>query len=217
MRRFPVGWLIAIFAIVMIVVGLYLYRGTEVWRSLGVYKSVVAPSAMYASMTLRYDNPPVYEEEYSMKDVEGISTYSYRIRGYSGKQITITVPPQRTFVVPFFIEQIELYGIWSLTDKPPRGDASVHYTLYIKRVNDYRQGDRTITFTDPNYWAKMAGREYTIHLQLGKPTPTDLMHLQSTSLADPRYLQIVSEFGKFGPASFREKVAAAQMSIRKGQ
>jgi hypothetical protein len=215
-RRFPVGWLVAIFAIVMVVLGLFLYHGTEVWRSLGVHKTIVAPSEMYAKLTMRYDNPPIFEEEYSMQDIEGISTWSYRIRGYAGKQITITVPPRRTYDVPFFIEQLELYGIWALNDKPPRGDSSVHYTLYIKRVNDYRQGDRTIVFTDPQYWAKAAGRQYSIHLSKNKPTP-DLLHLQSSSLADPRYLKIVNEFRNFGPSSFREKVAAAHASILKGQ
>jgi hypothetical protein len=41
-----------------------------------------------------------------------------------------------------------------------------------------------------------------------------LTKLNSTTLADPRYEQIVQAFRNFGPPSFRQKIARAQALIR---
>ena len=89
----------------------------------------------------------------------------------------------------------------------------MHYTLHIHQVADREQGSRTITFTDPHYWALEAGRQYHIQLRQNSPTP-DLTKLQSTSLADPRYEKIVNAFRAFGPSSFRDKVRQAQALVR---
>jgi hypothetical protein len=69
-----------------------------------------------------------------------------------------------------------------------------------------------VTFTDPQYWATKAGRQYTIDLSKG--VPRDLLHVQSTEATDPRYAQIVKDFRDFGPDVFRRNVAAAQERIR---
>ncbi len=68
-------------------------------------------------------------------------------------------------------------------------------------------------FTDPHYWATTAGHQYEIQLSKNSPTP-DLTKLKSTSLADPRYLNIVQAFRNFGPPSFRQKIAQAQALVR---
>ncbi|MBV8654905.1 MAG: hypothetical protein JO160_02600, partial [Candidatus Eremiobacteraeota bacterium] len=77
---------------------------------------------------------------------------------------------------------------------------------------DYKQGERTVTFTDPHYWAVTAGRQYSI--DLSKQSPNDLLKMQSTAVADPRYEQIVRDFREFGPDEFRANVAAAQARAR---
>ena len=44
-----------------------------------------APSELYARHArFAIAKPPIYEEEYRMSDVEGVSTFDYRIRGYNG-------------------------------------------------------------------------------------------------------------------------------------
>jgi hypothetical protein len=135
------------------------------------------------------------------------------VQGYSGKVVTITLPPDKTYIVTFFFEQIVQDGAWQLMNKPLAGNTSVHYTFYIHQVADQKQGSRTVTFTDPHYWALTAGRQYHILLSPNSPTP-DLTKLQSTTLADPRYQEIVQAFRNFGPASFRQKVAQAQALVR---
>jgi hypothetical protein len=69
-----------------------------------------------------------------------------------------------------------------------------------------------VTFTSPNYWATKTGRQYQIDLSKG--VPSDLLHIASTQVADPRYEQIVKDFLDFGPDVFRHNVAAAQQQIR---
>ncbi|MGZ3497950.1 MAG: hypothetical protein ACXWNK_12755 [Vulcanimicrobiaceae bacterium] len=206
---------IAIFAIIMIVGGFYLYRGTELNRTGQMEKIARSRSLVELKMTVQYDKPPIYQEVYSMRDVNGVSTAQYTIHGYNGKLITITAPPDRTTNVSFFFEKTVQDGIWKLMNKPPRGNTDVHYTISVHQEVNGEQGSRTIVFTDPHYWAVTAGRQYAIHLDPHKPTP-DLLHLQSTSVADPRYQQIVDDFRNFGPPSFRAKVEQARRAIMEG-
>ncbi|MHB8145687.1 MAG: hypothetical protein ACYDGM_00295 [Vulcanimicrobiaceae bacterium] len=215
MRRFPTAVAIFVFALVMVIIGWYIYIPGEYARLQRVAATKKAPSEIYTHLLIRYDKPPIYEEEYSMQDVEGISSFQYRIRGYNGKQITISAPPSETYDVSFFYGKINLDGIWQLVNQPPRGNTSIHYTLYVKQAIDFKQGDRTITFTDPKYWATTAGRQYSI--DLSKQQPTDLLKLKSTALADPHYRMVVDDFRNFGPASFRAKIAAARASFKRGK
>ncbi|MGR4065684.1 MAG: hypothetical protein ACLQPV_09615 [Vulcanimicrobiaceae bacterium] len=216
MRRIPVAPLIALLAVVMAFIGFRFFGADESARWLQVAKVKQSSSDIYARLLVEYDKPPVYQEEYRMQDLDGVSSFAYRIRGYAGKQITVTAPPEALYDVSFFYERIEQLGVWELTDRPPRGDLSTHYTIFVKAVQDFKHGDRTITFTDPHYWATTAGRQYEIHLDKKKPTP-DLLQLQSTEIADPRFQQIVDEFRAFGPPEFRAHVRAAQREIRTGR
>lgn len=210
MRR-SVTPFILVFAAIMLVLGWFVYHGRNEFSRLATVGHVKAsPSRIYVRMTIDYDKPPVYQEEYRMQDIEGISTFDYRIRTYGGKQVTITAPPHAMYDVSFFFGKIVQLGVWKLTNKPDRGNDTAHYAIYVKQAADYREGDRTITFTDPHYWATTAGRQF--HINLAKTSPNDLLKLQSSTLADPSYQQIVDEFHKFGPPSFRERVAAARAS-----
>ncbi|MDP9025795.1 MAG: hypothetical protein M3N13_10530 [Candidatus Eremiobacteraeota bacterium] len=210
MRRSVAPFVVA-FAVIMIVIGWYIYHSNNEFTHLAsVARVKAAPSRIYARLLVHYDKPPVYEEEYRMQDVEGLSTFDYRIRTYDGKQITITAPPHAMYDVSFFFGKIDQLGVWTLMNRPPRGNSDVHYTIYVKQLADFQQGDRTVTFTDPHYWATTAGRQF--HIDLSKNAPKDLLTMKSTTLADPRYAQVVTEFRAFGPATFKERVKKARAS-----
>lgn len=211
MRRFPlVEIIVVIFAIALGIVGWqvdsYRYRLQP-----GVHAQK-APSELYARLTIHYAKPPIYEEAYNMQDIEGVSTFQYRIRSYNCREITIKAPPAKVTDVSFFFGKLDQDGIWQLTDKSPLPDAAATYTVYVKQLADYKEGDRTVTFTDPHYWAVTAGRQF--HIDLSKQNPNDLLKMQSTVLADPRYQQIVEDFRQFGPDEFRANVAGAQARAR---
>ncbi len=208
--------LIAAFSILMVVAGFFFYRGSELSHTQDLSRITGAKSVIELSMTVRYDKPPVYEEQYSMQDVNGVSSAKYTIHAYSGKLVTIEAPPDRNYNVSFFFDRVVQDGIWSLVNTPPRGNTSVQYALHIHQQIEGKQGSRTILFTDPHYLATLAGRQYAIHLDPKKPVP-DLLHLHSTSLADPHYQRLVNDFRNFGPPSFRRKVAQAQALVRSGK
>lgn len=214
MRRFPFGLAIFVLAIVFVAIGIRM--NTDFNRTAQVERVKTAPSAFYLKLLVRYDKPPIYDEEYAMQDVEGVSSFAYRVRGYDGKQITVTAPPAAVFDVSFFVSKLVQEGVWNLTNLPDAGDTSARYTFYIKQKADYREGQRTVTFTDPHYWATLAGRQYEIHLDKKAPTP-DLLHLQGTTRADPRYEKLVEEFEAFGPPQFRAHVAQARAAIVSGR
>ena len=211
MRRTTVVPLaILIFVVVMAIVGFRFYQHTEFTRLGSVQKVIDQPSALYARMTISYEKGPIYQEEWNMSDVEGVSTYSYAIRTYAGKQISISQKtPHAMTDVSYFFGRLVQDGVWELTNKAPRGDASPRYTVYVKQLADFKQGDRTVTFTDPHYWATTAGRQFQIDLR--KTNPKDLLKLSSSALADPRYQQIVEDFRAFGPPEFHTRIAAARV------
>lgn len=226
-RHVPFGWFILILSLVTL--GWIYFR--YVPKEAAKLEQVVAlkcPSDIRLRMTLDYDKPPIYQEEYLMDDVDGVSSSSYRIRGYAGKQIKIAAPASKTYDVSFLFGLVVQDGIWDLVDRPPRGNADVHYTLYVRQkalitISDpktgdtktvCKSGDRTITFTDPHYIATTAGRQYQIDLGKGAPSgPADLLKMQSTTLADPHYEKVVGDFRNFGPETFRSKVASARATI----
>jgi hypothetical protein len=211
MRRYPITILILLLSTLTVFI-IYKQYWSQATKSLtDVDRVRNAPSEIYARMLVRYAKPPIYDEEWSMQDVEGTSTYQYRIRSYEGKQITITQPKGEMFDVSFFFGRLDQDGVWQIVDKPDRGDTNVRYTIYVKQLADYKQGERTVIFTDPHYWATAAGRQYNI--DLSKTNPNDLLKLQSTQLADPRYQAIVEDFRNFGPDSFRRKIETARAQL----
>ncbi len=212
MRRFPIEILIIVLCIVMLALGWRIYGTGEMGRFGPAIHAQKAPSRLYARMLIRYAKPPIYEEEYRTSDVEGISTYEYRIRGTNGHEITVTAPPARVYDVSFFFGRLVQDGIWDLVDRAPLPDAVAHYTVYVEQFADYEHGSRTVTFTDPQYWAKKAGQEFEIDLSKG--VPSDFVRMESEQKAGGDYAQIVADFRSFGPGEFRHNVAAAQARIR---
>ncbi len=214
MRRFPVGWAILVFSVAMGIWGYNFYSTAEFGRLHSVAHVRAAPSRLYARLLIRYPKPPVYEEEYRMSDVEGVSTFDYRVRGYNGRQITVTAPKAAVYDVSFFFGKLVQDGIWQLVNAPPRPDPDAYFTVYVQQFADFKSGDRTVTFTNPHYWATTAGRQYDI--DLSKQKASDLLKLQSTSLANPVYQMVVDDFRAFGPDEFKRNVASAEARVRGG-
>lgn len=212
MRRFPLGILIVIICIVMLGLGWRIYGTGEMGRFGPAIHAQRAPSELHARLLIRYTKPPIYEEEFRMSDIEGVSTYDYRIRGVNGHQITVTAPAARVYDVSFFVGKLDQDGIWDLDSKPPLPDAEAHYTVWVKQLADYKQGERTVTFTNPEHWAKKAGQSFEIDLSKG--VPKNLVFMASQQAGDARYQQIVNDFRSFGPDEFRHNVAGAQAKIR---
>lgn len=212
MRRFPIEIFIVVLAAVMLAIGWRIYGTGEMGRFGPAIRAQKAPSELYARMIVRYTKPPIYEEEYYMSDVEGVSTFLYRIRGTKGHEITVKAPPARVYDVSFFIGGLDQDGFWQLDSKPPRPNADAHYTVWVKQLADYKKGERTVTFTDPDYWAAKAGQQFEIDLSKG--VPKDLVHIQSEQVNGTKYAQIVRDFREFGPDEFRHNVGAGQSRIR---
>jgi hypothetical protein len=115
MRRFPIEILIVVIAAVMLVLGWRIYGAGEMGRFGPAIHAQRAPSQLYARMLVRYAKPPMYEEEYRMSDIEGVSTFVYRIRGSKGHEIRVKAPPARVYDVSFFFGKLDQDGIWQLT------------------------------------------------------------------------------------------------------
>jgi hypothetical protein len=214
MRRFPVGLAIAVFAIVAL--ALITWK-VPLWPAnegpAAVSRLQHCPSHIYAKLQILYDHPPIYIESYEMRDDNGSSTFQYVVRSYNGRQITVKAPPQATYDVSFFFGKlISDDGAWEIANRPPFGDTSVHYTLVTRREEMCHTDGRTVTFTDPKFWATTAKREYDIHLSPTGPMPT-IFTMQGTTFRDPRYLEIVNDFRSFGPAAFRTAVAKARREL----
>lgn len=210
MRRFPIELFIVVIVAVMLVLGWRIYGPGEMGRFGPAIRAQKAPSQLFARLTIRYTKPPIYQEEYRMSDIEGVSSFEYSIRGFNGHEITVKAPAARVYDVSFFVGGLDQDGIWQLDNKPPRTGATAFYTVWVKQLADYKSGERTVTFTDPDYWATR--RQYTIDLSKG--VPSDLLHMQATQITDTRYQQIVKDFREFGPDEFRSNVAAAQARVR---
>jgi len=211
-RRFPIEIFIIVLCVVMLALGWRIYGAGEMGRFGPAVRAQRAPSALYARMLVRYAKSPVYEEEYDMSDVEGVSTFDYRIRGVKGHEITVTAPAARVYDVSFFFGKLDQDGIWQLVNKAPLPDADLHYTVFVRQLVDYKQGRRTVTFTNPEYWAKRAGQQFQIDLSKG--VPKNLVFIAGQQAGDSRYQQIVTDFRAFGPDEFRHNVEAAQARIR---
>nr|MDQ2681792.1 hypothetical protein [Candidatus Eremiobacteraeota bacterium] len=206
---------ILVLALAGIITGWLLFQHPIAKRYNAAHTMLLSRSEIHLSMTVAYTHGPIVDERYSMADLDGVSSSNYTIIGTDGKKISITAPPEKTTEVSFFFDKAVQDGIWKIVNRPPRGDSSKHYTISIRQVAQKEAGSRTVTFTDPHYWAVTAGRQFHIHLDPHKPTP-NLLTLQSTSVADPSYAKLVDDFRSFGPDSFKEKIRRATAVIRSG-
>ena len=217
MQRSAFPLIVSLAAAAAVIAGWILFFAKpETARYHATQKVENSSSDLHVGMTVRYASGPIASEEYRMADHNGSSTASYRIIGTNGKVYTITTPPIESYTVPFFFERVVADGIWKVVDRPPRGDRSITYTLHVDQAVQREQGSRTVTFTDPHYWATTAGRQYEIHLDRNKPTPS-LLQLSGSAIVDKQYEAIVNDFRNFGTSGFHAKVAEVQAAVRAGK
>jgi hypothetical protein len=214
MRRSPINAFIAILVIVFIATGWQLFARNEAARFHAV--DTVRTSKSYVKLTLHvvFPSGPIAFEEYRLLDDNGKSRASYAVGDRKGNVATFD-EIIRGYDVTFAFDKLVQDGIWQLNSKHPRTLADVKYTVTIEQTAQGESGRRTFSFTDPHYWAVAAGRQYRIQLDPKKPTPSeaDLLKLDSTAVAEPRYAKIVEDFESFGSPAFHRTIASARAKL----
>jgi hypothetical protein len=214
MRRFPINAFIAILALVFLITGWQLYARNEAERFDAV--KAVRNSNSYIKLTLHvvYAQGPIATEDYRLVDDNGKSRASYAVGDRKGTTATFD-EAIRGYDVTFAFDKLVQDGIWELNTKHPRTLADTKYTVTIEQTAQGQSGHRTFSFTDPHYWAVAAGRQYHIRLDRDKPVPSqgDLLRLDSTAVAEPRYEKIVEDFASFGSPAFHRTVASARAKL----
>ncbi|HEX3464990.1 MAG TPA: hypothetical protein VHS78_13160 [Candidatus Elarobacter sp.] len=214
MRRFPTTLVIVVLAIIGVVGGWRLFSGNETQRYQAVREIRNQRSELHFGETIAHDKGPIARETWRLDNVNGKSVASYTAQNRAGSRIAKFTEPIEGYDVTFTFEKLVQDGLWKLHTRPLRGNTNDVYTVTVAQVAGDRSGSHKFTFSDPHYLATTAGRQYEIHLDKNKPVP-DLLTLQSTSTADPRYQKIVDDFAGFGPPRFKKTVAAARQKLLK--
>jgi hypothetical protein len=212
----PVQAFVAIAVALGIVAMWVLFSRTESGRYDAARRVAHSRSEIHMQLTIVHDNGALAQEVYKISDVDGTSSATYSATNRAGTTVHVTAPARRTKEygsdVAYMFGQAVQDGIWELTDRPPRGDTTTHYTVYVSQLVNGQSGDRTFTFTDPHYWASTGGHQFHIKLDRNKPVP-DLLQIKSTALIEPRYEKIVADFTSFGSPGFRSTVAAQRAKL----
>jgi hypothetical protein len=215
MRRFPTTLVIVVIMAVGLVAGWRLFWPTETQRYQAVKTVRQQRSEIHLAQTVTHAKGAIAREELRLDNVDGRSIATYSAADRKGYVARFSEPIQG-YDVTFAFDLLVRDGIWQL-QKPQRfhGSTDDVYTVSIAQVAGARQGAHSFTFADPHYLATAAGHQFTIHLDRNKPTPTeaDLLRLNGTSTADPRYQKIVDDFASFGPPRFKKTVAAAREKL----
>jgi hypothetical protein len=214
MRRFPITLFVVIMAIIAVVGGWKIYADEEKSRYAAVDAIRNSYSYLKVSMLVKYPTGPISTETITLVDDNGHSLATYAVGNRSGTVATFHEKIEG-FDVSFAIGRLVQDGIWQLTNKGPRKENDPTYTVHIQQTVTGQSGQRTITFSDPEFWAN--AREFRITLDPKKPTPSemDLVKMQATAIADPRYLQVVKDFHAFGSPAFKKTIAKARNQILK--
>jgi hypothetical protein len=214
MRRFPITSLILVAAVVAAVGGWMLFAKSEHDRFVAVDRVNRSRSEIRLSYTVVHTSGPIAREVWAMRNIDGHSVASYTAVDRKGTKASFD--EQITgYDVTFLFDKLVQDGIWELETRPFRGSSATLHVVEISQVADKSSGSHRFQFSDAHYIATEAGREYHIHLDPHKPVP-DLVNLQSTSTADPRYEKIAEDFEQFGPARFKATIAAAKAKLLKG-
>lgn len=214
MRRFPTTPVILVLAIIGIVGGWRLFSGNETQRYQAVQQVRNQRSELHFGEVITHTKGPIAREEWRLDNVNGKSVASYDAENRAGSRTAKFSEPIQGYDVTFTFEKLVQDGIWELHTRPLKGNTSDVYTITVAQVAGDRSGSHKFTFADPHYLATTAGRQYQIHLDKNKPVP-DLLTLNSTSNADPRYQKMVDDFAAFGPPRFKKTVAAAREKLLK--
>ena len=214
MRRFPTTLVIVLVVLAGTIAGWRIFWPSESQRYQAVQHVRASRSELHFSETILHQKGPIAREEWRLDNVEGVSTAKYSAQNRAGTRIARFTEPIQGYDVTFAFEKVVQDGIWELHTRPPRGNTDDVYIVSVAQVAGERSGSHTFHFSDPHYLATTAGREYDIHLDKNKPVP-DLLTLNSTSTADPRYQKVVDDFASFGPPRFKKTVAAAREKLLK--
>ena len=209
MRSFPTTIVIVLVALAGVIGGFFLFWPSERARYQAVDAVRNQKSTIAITEVVTHAKGPISRETWRLTNLDGKSTASYEAQNRSGSRVARFSYPIQGYEVTFAFEALVRDGIWQLQTRPLRGNTDDVYTVSIEQTAGDRSGKHTFVFADPHYLATTAGRQYTIHLDKNKPVP-DLLTLNSTSAADPRYQKIVDGFATFGPPGFRKTVAAAR-------
>jgi hypothetical protein len=211
MRRFPITTLIIILAVICAVGGWLLFAQKEHDRFVAVQKIRDQRSEFHLSYIVDHTSGPYAREEWTMTNIDGRSRATYAVTDRHGTKATFDeyVPG---YEVTFLFQQLVQDGIWDLETRPFLGSSKALHVVYVSQVADKASGSHRFQFSDPNFIATEAGREYHIHLDPHKPVP-NILALQSTGTADGRYLKIVADFEQFGSPAFKRTMAAARAKL----
>ena len=214
MRRFPITAFIIILALVFVVTGWQLYARNETERFRAVDAVRKSNSYIKLTLTVAFPSGPIATERYTLIDDNGRSRATYAVSDRRGTIATFD-EVIRGYDVTFAFDRVVQDGIWELNTKHPRTLADTRYVVTIEQTAQTQSGHRTFSFTDPKYWAVAAGRQYHIRLDPKRPTPSeaDLLRLDSTAVAEPRYAKIVADFEAFGSPTFHRTVASARAKL----
>jgi hypothetical protein len=215
MRRFPTTLVVLVIMVVGLIAGWRLFWPSETQRYEAVKTVRAQRSEIHLSEAIVHAKGPISREELRLDNVDGKSTASYSVADRRGYVARFSQPIQG-YDVTFAFDLLVRDGIWELQrPRPFHGSTGEVYTVGISQVAGERAGRHSFTFADPHYLATTAGRQYEIHLDRTKPVPSqaDLLKLDSTSSADPRYEKIVADFASFGPPRFKRTVAAARAKL----
>jgi hypothetical protein len=208
--RVPVGVIIFFFIVIAIVLISRIVPPLQYSNALHVRN---APTYVFASLTIKYLHPPIYQEQYVMRDDNGVSSFKYIVRG-TRRQITVSAAPHVAYDVSFFFGKLATDGVWQLSNLPDEGNTSVHYTVFVRQTEAFHTAANSATFTDPMYWATRAGHYYHLHLNPKGPLP-NVFTLHGTPLRDRHYLQIVDDFRTFGSGAFHVAISRAKTEAAK--
>jgi hypothetical protein len=214
MRRFPVTLLILVAVVVAAVGGWMLFAKSEHDRYVAVDRVTRSRSEFHLSYALVHTSGPIAREVWAMQNLDGRSRASYTAVDRHGTKATFD-EQIAGYDVTFLFDKLVQDGIWELETRPFRGSSQTLHVVDISQVADKSSGSHRFQFSDAHYIAVEAGREYHIHLDPHKPVP-DLVNLQSTSTADPRYAKIAQDFEDFGTPRFKSTVAEARAKLLKG-
>ncbi|GAC1585551.1 MAG: hypothetical protein NVS3B7_20550 [Candidatus Elarobacter sp.] len=212
MRRFPTTIFVVVVALLGLLVGFGLFYDSEVQRYRAVDAVRNQRSVIRIGEVITHEKGPLAREELRLENVDGKSTAFYSAENRAGSRVAKFSQPIDGYDVTFAFEALVRDGIWELHTRPLKGNVADVYTVQIAQIAGERKGEHTFRFADPHYLATTAGRQYTIHLDKNKPVP-NLITLQSTSSADPRYQKVVDDFRSFGPPRFKKTVAAAREKL----
>jgi hypothetical protein len=214
MRPSPVTLLILVAAVVAVAGAWLLFAKSEHDRFVAVDRVRHSRSEFHITYILEHTNGPLASETWHFNNVDGASNVVYAVADRRGDKASFS-EPIGDFSVTFLFQKLVADGIWDLTTRPFRGSSALLHVVEIEQVADTASGSHRFQFSDAHYLATEAGREYRIHLDPNKPVP-NLVDLQSTSTADPRYERIAADIEGFGSARFKRTIAAARAKLLKG-